>query len=142
MLKFKLEDCDVNFLMDFVRKGRKNARELTRARILLLANEQKRGIDIAKTLGVCRNTVLTIKKRYAEEGLQSALKDKPRPGQPIKYKEKQIAEVIALACTPCPDGRKRWSLTLLCEELRKKEGFETIGKESIRLILKENKTKP
>ena len=142
MLKFKLEDCDVNFLIDFVRKGHKSARELTRARILLLANEQKRGIDIAKTLGVCRNTVLTIKKRYAEEGLQSALKDKPRSGQPIKYNEKQIAEVIALACTPCPDGRKRWSLTLLCEELRKKEGFETIGKESIRLILKENKTKP
>ena len=48
MLKFKLEDCDANFLIDFVRKGRKNARELTRARILLLANEQKRGIDIAK----------------------------------------------------------------------------------------------
>jgi putative transposase len=142
MLKFKLEDCDVNFLMDFVRKGRKSARELTRARILLLANEQKRGIDIAKTLGVCRNTVLTIKKRYAEEGLQSALKDKPRPGHPRKYSEKQIAEVIALACTPCPDGRKRWTLTLLRDELRKKEGFETIGKESIRLILKESNTKP
>ena len=142
MLKFKLEDYDVNFLMDFVRKGHKSARELTRARILLLANEQKRGTDIAKTLGVCRNTFLTVKKRYSEEGLQSALKDKPRPGQPRKYSEKQVAEVIALACTPCPDGRKRWSLTLLCEALRKKEGFETIGKESIRLILKENKTKP
>lgn len=142
MLKFKLEDCDVNFLRDFVRKGRKSARELTRARILLLANEQKRGIDIAKTLGVCRNTVLTIKKRYAEEGLKSSLKDKPRPGQPRKYSEKQIAEVIALACTPCPDGRKRWTLTLLRDELRKKEGFETIGKESIRLILKESNTKP
>jgi len=142
MLKFKLEDCDVNFLMDFVRKGRKSARELTRARILLLANEQKRGIDIAKTLGVCRNTVLTIKKRYAEEGLQSALKDKPRPGHPRKYSEKQIAEVIALACTPSPDGRKRWTLSLLRDELKKKEGFETIGKESIRLILKESNTKP
>ena len=142
MLKFKLEDYDVNFLMDFVRKGHKSARELTRARILLLANEQKRGIDIAKTLGVCRNTVLTIKMRYAEEGLQSALKDKPRPGHPRKYSEKQIAEVIALACTPCPDGRKRWTLTLLRDELRKKEGFETIGKESIKLILKESNTKP
>jgi len=142
MLKFKLKDRDVNFLMDFVRKGRKSARELTRARILLLANEQKRGIDIAKTLGVCRNTVLTIKKRYAEEGLQSALKDKPRPGHPRKYSEKQITEVIALACTHCPDGRKRWTLTLLRDELRKKEGFETIGKESIRLILKESNTKP
>ena len=142
MLNFKLEECDANFLVDFVRKGRKNARELTRARILLMANEQKKGIDIAKILGVCRNTVLTIKKRYSEEGLQSALKDKQRPGQPRKYSEKQIAEVIALACTPCPDGRKRWTLKLLCDELRKKEEFKTICKESIRLILKGSNTKP
>ena len=142
MLKFKLEDCDVNFLMDFVRKGHKSARELTRARILLLANEQKRGIDIAKTLGVCRNTVLTIKKRYAEEGLQSALKDKPRPGQPRKYSEKQVAEVIALACTLVLMDVRGGHLHFFVRNLRKKEGFETIGKESIRLILKENKTKP
>jgi putative transposase len=67
---------------------------------------------------------LTVKKRYAEEGLQSALKDKPRPGQPRKYSEKQVAEIIALACTPCPDGRKRWSLTLLCEELGKKKDLK------------------
>jgi hypothetical protein len=36
-----------------------------------------------------------------------------------------VAEVIALACSSSPDGSKRWSLYLLTEELRKKEGFET-----------------
>ena len=68
--------------------------------------------------------------------------DKPRSGQPEKYTEKHVAEIIALACTSSPDGSKRWSLALLTEELRKKEGFETINKESIRLILKKSKTKP
>jgi putative transposase len=63
---------------------------IIRAHILLLANEQKKGIDIAKTFGVCRNTVLTIKKRYSEEGLQSALKDKQRPGQPRKYAKDKL----------------------------------------------------
>ena len=58
MLYFKLEDHDVTSLMDFVRKGYKIARELTIVSILLLANQQKRGIDIAKGLGVCRNTFL------------------------------------------------------------------------------------
>ena len=48
MLKIKLEDDEVNFLLDFVKKGHKSARELTRARILLLANQQKRGTEIAK----------------------------------------------------------------------------------------------
>jgi putative transposase len=68
-----------------------------------------------------------------------ALFDKPRSGQPIIYTEKHVAEVIALACSSSPDGRKRWSLSLLTGELRKKEGFETISKESVRLILKKVK---
>jgi hypothetical protein len=55
---FKLEDHDVTSLMDFVRKGNKIARDLTIASLLLLANQQKRGIEIAKGLGVCRNTFL------------------------------------------------------------------------------------
>jgi putative transposase len=142
MLMIKLEDQEVNFLLDFVKKGHKNARELTRARILLLANEQKGVTEIAKILGVSRNTTLNIRKRYVEEGLQCALFDKTRPGQPIKYTEKHAAEIIALTCSSSPDGSKRWSLSLLTEELRKKEGFETISKESIRLILKKAKLSP
>jgi transposase len=142
MLQIKLEDQEVNFLMDFVRTGHKSAREITRARVLLLSNQQKMGTKIAKILGISRNTVLLIKKRYVEEGLPSALFDKPRPGKPIKYTEKHVAEVIALACSSSPDGCKRWSLSLLTEELRKKEGFETISKESIRLILKKAKLSP
>jgi transposase len=83
MLQIKLEDHEVNFLMDFVRTGHKSARENTRARVLLLSNQQKMGTEIVKIFGISRNTVLLIKKRYVEEGLPSALFDKPRPGQPI-----------------------------------------------------------
>jgi len=139
MVGIKLEDDEVMFLRDFVKKGRKSARELTRARILLLANQQKGDTKIAEILEVGRNTVWRTKKRYREEGLQSALTEKPRPGQPRKYTERHEAEIIAQACTKSPDGRKRWSLTLLTEEMRKREGFETINRESIRLILKKAK---
>jgi putative transposase len=139
MVEIKLEDDEVTFLTDFVKKGRKSARELTRARILLLANQQKGDAEIAETLDVGRNTVWRVKKRYREEGLQSALTEKPRPGQPKKYTEKHVAEIIAQACTESPDGSKRWSFTVLTEEMRKKEGFETINRESIRLILKKAK---
>jgi transposase len=142
MLKIELEDSEVTFLTDFIKKEQKNARPLTRARILLLANQGKGDTEIAKTLGVGRSTALRLRKRYLEEGLQSALVDKPRSGQPEKYSQKHVAEIIALACTQSPEGRKRWSLALLCEELKKKEGFETINKETIRLILKKNKLKP
>jgi putative transposase len=139
MVKINLEEDEVKFLRDFVKKGRKSARELTRARILLLADQQKGDAEIAETLDVGRNTVWRTKKKYREEGLQSALAEKPRSGQPKKYTEKHEAEIIAQACTESPDGRKRWTLELLAEEMRKKDGFETINKESIRLILKKAK---
>jgi len=142
MLNINLKNSEVKFLTKFIRKGKKNARSLTRARILLLANKGKGDTEIANILGVGRSTALRIRKRYLEEGLQSALVDKPRPGQPEKYNERQTAEIVALACTEPPEGRSKWSLALLCEELRKKEGFETVNRETIRLILKKNKIKP
>lgn len=139
VIKIKLEDAEVKFLQDFVNKGQKNAREITRARILLLANQQKGDTEISRILLIGRSTVWRIRKKYLEEGLKSTLFDKLRSGQPVKYTERRATEIIAYACTQPPAGRKRWTLLLLTEELRKKEGFETINKESIRLILKKAK---
>jgi len=96
-----------------VKKGRKSARELIRVRILLLINEGRTEIKTKEILGIFRATVSNIKKRYREEGLQSALTEKPRMGQPKKYTKMHEVEITALACTKSPDGRKRWSLTLL-----------------------------
>jgi putative transposase len=139
MGRIKLTEKEVEYLSAFVKKGRKSARELTRAHVLLLVSGGRTETEIKDTFGISRATVSNIKKRYREEGLQSALTDKPRPGQPKKYTERHSAEIIAQACTKSPDGSKRWSLTLLTEEMRKKEGFETINRESIRLILKKAK---
>jgi transposase len=142
MAKVTLGEKEVQYLKEFVKKGQKDAREITRARILLLLNKGKMDTEIVELLDVGRNTVGRIKKRYQEEGLQSALEDKPRTGQPVKYSEKHAAEIIAQACTTPPEGRKKWTLVLLTEEMKKKEGFETINKESIRLILKKAKLNP
>ena len=139
MERIRLTEKEVEYLSAFVKKGRKSARELTRAHVLLLVRGGRAEREIKDTLGISRATVSNIKRRYREEGLQSALRDKTRPGQPKKYTERHEAEVIAQACTKSPDGSKRWSLTLLTEEMRKKEGFETINRESIRLILKKSK---
>ncbi len=136
MKRIRLNDEEVEFLKAFVKKGQKSARELTRARILLLVNEGRTETEIKDVLGICRATVSNVKKRYREKGLDSALKEKPRPGQPRKYTDKEEAEIIATACTSPPNGRKRWSVRLLVDEIKKKKGFETINRESVRLILK------
>jgi putative transposase len=54
MVGIKLKEDELNLLMNFVKKGRKSARELTRARILLLANQQKGDTEIAEILDVGR----------------------------------------------------------------------------------------
>ena len=67
------------------------------------------------------------------------MKEKPRPGQPPKYTARHEAEIVALACSDSPAGTKRWSLSLLVEELQKSDDFESISRESVRLILKKTR---
>ena len=136
MDKFKLPEEDAKYLKAFIKKGRRSARELTRAHVLLSLNDGKTEMEVKDTLRISRATVSNIKRRYRKEDLQNALKEKPRSGQPKKYSETQKAEIIAQACAKPPHGRKRWSLVLLTEELQKKKGFETINRETIRLVLK------
>ena len=69
----------------------------------------------------------------------SVLEEKERSGQPKKYKNTHEAEIISLACTDPPVGRKRWTLDLLVEKLKKKRNFKSINRESVRLILKKLK---
>jgi putative transposase len=136
MDKFKLPEEDAKYLKAFIKKGRRSARELTRAHVLLSLNDGKTEMEVKDTLRISRATVSNIKRRYRKKDLQNALKEKPRSGQPKKYSETQKAEIIAQSCTKPPHGRKRWSLVLLTEELQKKKGFETINRETIRLVLK------
>ncbi len=139
MNRIKLTKKDVEYLADFVKRGRKSARELTRARILLLIHDKKTEMEIKETLRISRATVSNTKKRYREEGLQSALTEKPRSGQPRKYTDVQEAEIIAMACTNPPKGRKRWTIRLLTDRMKRRKAFETINRETIRLILKKAK---
>ena len=138
-LEIELKDDEVAHLEEFVKKGRRSARELTRARVLLLVHEGKRTETIADMLGIHRGTIWRIKERYLEGGLERALHDNPRSGQPKTYTERHEAEIIALACTRAPEGRKRMTLELMAQELRTREGFEKISRETIRLVLKKAK---
>ena len=115
-------------LQNIVRRGKRTVREVARAQILLLANEGKRNDEVAEFLHIDRDTVLRVKKRFIRGGIKAAIHDAPRPGQPTKYSDAARAEVIALACSSPPSGRKRWSVRLLAEELKKKPSLEGINR--------------
>jgi len=129
---FELHDDDKYSLKDFVRKSK----EEKRAYVLLLLDKGVKNVVIAEMLDISPNTVTNIKKRYLEGGIDYAIHDKPRSGQPKKYDVEKETKIIALACTDPPEGNKRWTTRLLAETLREKEGYESITRESVRIILK------
>ena len=138
-LKIKLKKEESEFLETYLKKGTRKVRAIARANVLLLADEGWETDTISKMVKVHRQRIWRIKKRFLEEGLTSALEEKPRSGQPTKYTKKHEAEIIAQACTSAPKGRKRWTVRLLTKELKKKNSLSRINRESVRLILKKVK---
>lgn len=136
MKHLQLTPEDVEALISFTRSGNKNVREINRAYILLWLHKGKKMAEIEDLLEVERTAIWRTKNNYLEKGLGHAIKDNPRSGQPKKYKQKQQAEIIALACSDPPEGRNRWTLELLVKQAKKQKGLETINRESIRLMLK------
>ena len=104
--------------------------------ILLRAHEGDTDREIADDLGVHPSTVQRVRRRFAEQGLDVALTDRPRPGAPPKMDGKREAMVIALACTGAPEGRDRWSVRLLARRAVELEVVEEVSRETIRRILK------
>ena len=139
MEKVSLTPEEREFLQHFVRTGTKKARAIRRARVLLLLDDDYSNEEITKMTDVHRQSIWRTKKRFLEEGLDSALNERPRPGQPRKYLGRQEAEIIAMACTAPPKGRERWTIRLLTERMRRRKGFETLNRETVRLVLKKAK---
>jgi putative transposase len=134
--QFKLQNKDREFLENLTKTGKRNSKEFERAYILLALDKGKRHEEIVDFYNVSRITIWRVKNKYKKVGAQGAIKDELHPGQPPKYKEKEKAEIVALACTKAPTGRSRWTIGLLEKTLKQQEGMETINRETIRLTLK------
>jgi transposase len=103
-------------LEQLLRRGRSGTRKLTRARILLKADEGLTDEEIAAALDVGIATVGRTRQRFVEANL-AALEERPRPGGERKLTGKQEAHLIAVACTPAPAGQRRWTLRLLADKV-------------------------
>jgi putative transposase len=47
-----------------------------------------------------------------------------------------------MACTTPPRGHERWTVRLLTERMRRRRGFETLNRETVRLVLKKARRDP
>jgi transposase len=123
-------------LLDLIKKGSASARKLTRAHILLRADEGASDGDIAEALHVNRSTVERTRKKLVEGNLEFALSERQRPGAKRKLDDKQEAFLIATTCSAAPQGQARWSMQLLADELVSLGIVETISDETVRRTLK------
>lgn len=127
-------------LQTLVHKGIAQARTITRARVLLLADDGKTDREIYESLALAVSTPYDIRKRYHSGGLQNALYDTPHQRRRRKLTVQQEAKIVATACTNPPIGAARWTMDLLTEVVNKL-GIQ-IGRTAIWKLLVRNDTKP
>jgi transposase len=129
-------------LEHMVSVGKAAARKLTHARILLLADtsaeEEHSDDEIVAALGVGICTIGRVRKRLVTEGLARALHPRPQPARPgqIKIRGDVERKLVQLACSDPPQGRCRWTLHLLADELVVLGLVESISTETVRQALK------
>jgi len=107
-------------LDEFIRKGKRPAQLLTKARILLKADVSEVGEGwsdsrIAEALDTSVPTVERTRRQLVEEGFEAVLTRKynPKSARPRLFDGAAEAKLIALTCGPAPAGHAKWSLRLL-----------------------------
>jgi transposase len=131
-----LKETERRKLIGSVSKGRNKAVVIQRAHILLKVDEGKTDAEISQMMYVSEQTIRRTRQRFAQEGLQAALEDKPHPATRSELDEKQEARIIALACSEPPAGQTRWTLELLTQEVLKDGIVTHLSPETVRLLLK------
>lgn len=128
-------------LEHMLRCGTHAVRKLTRARILLSADEGLQDEEIAEEAATSVPTVERTRRRFVEERV-GALSERPRPGKAPVLLEKGQARLIAEACSVAPQGRERWTMQLLADRVVELGLAEACSADTVRRVLKKTLSSP
>lgn len=130
-------------LEQLVRVGKAAAYKIRHAHVLLAAaeSEERAGLtdrEIGAALGITTRSIERLRQRFVEEGLEACLERKKQSGSSLlrKLDGNKEARLVALACSPAPSGRQRWSLRLLADRLVSLDVVDSISHETVRQTLK------
>lgn len=145
--RVKLSKVQREKLQELTSRGTMKVRKYKRARVLLLADEaHKEGCksdkEVAERVDISVSTIQRIRRRFVEEGLESAISEKPRPGRSRTFTGQQRAQITALACSEPPEGHARWSLRLLANKLVELEIVDSISHVTVQEVLKKTNFSP
>lgn len=134
---------DRNFLERIIDEGKQTIRKFNRAKILLLADEGIEGPsmtdgDIAKKLDVSESTVARIRRLFiTKENLEAVLNfNHTNAGRPAKIDGRVQATLVAQACSQPPEGRCKWTLSLLADRLVELNVVDAISPTAVGTALK------
>ena len=119
-----------------IRAGRSSAQAAARARILLKTDEGWTAPQVAAALDVSERTVFRIKRRYVEEGLEEVLRHHTQ----VNRHRKVEAHLIAMACSPAPEGHEHWTMRALAGKVVELGLVESLSPETVRLRLKKTRS--
>jgi DNA-binding MarR family transcriptional regulator len=137
----RLADEERRQLAELTRKGKAAADKIRHANILLKADADGPAWTderIAESFAVSVNTVLGVRQRLVEQGLEAALnrKKQAQPSRSPRLDGAGEARLIALRCSAPPAGHARWTLRLLADQAVALELVEAISHETVRQVLK------
>ena len=130
-----------------IRAGKSTAQRLTKARILLKADASEAGegwsdSKISAALDTSINNIARTRQQLVEEGFEATLKRKynPNSARPRIFDGAAEAKLIALTCSPAPEGFARWSLRLLEEKVVELNIVEKASDNTIGRTLKKTRS--
>lgn len=111
------------------------ARQVVRARIVLMAAEGKPNIEIAPLVGTDRMTVARWRERFAAKRLAGIAKDAPRGGRPATRRQKVAQQIVERTTQTVPNNATHWTVRTLAEELG-------VSRSMVHRVWKANNLKP
>lgn len=138
-VEIQLKQDEQKTLKVMCSSGVASVRVLQRAQMLLALDQGILDQQITAVLQIERTCIWRVRQRYLDDGLETALYDRPRSGRPTEYGDKAEAELVALACSERPLGHSQWSLALLTEVARQQSDLlRQVSQETVRQTLKKN----
>jgi transposase len=138
----RLSETEQERLSVFLHRGKANVRTLKRAQILLKLDAGWSTAQVAEAYGVHPNTVTNLRTRYLTGGLDAVLTDRQQLRRRAVLTGAQQAHLIAIACSPVPEGHDHWTLRLLAGKAVELGYVEHIDIGTIRNLLKKTPSSP
>ena len=141
-VQVRLSKLEQEQLDELLKGGLQPVRTVLRALVLRQLADGQTIRKVARNVGLTPKTVWLTSQRYRQGGLERALYERPRPGKVALLDAQHRQRIVALVCSPPPEGRARWTVRLLAEEAVKRKLVPGVGRETVRILLESHDLKP